>query len=106
VASFFEVTVRTAGNYLEQNDEELVRNGYEVLKGKRLKKVRLSIQQLDVPEIDFGNIRESENISYHVAAGSISKELLGEWMSAILRGNEDNEVLKLKILNAISKGEL
>ena len=49
-------------------------------------------------------IRESENISYHVAAGSISKELLGEWIEAVLRGNEDEESLKLKILNAISGG--
>jgi death on curing protein len=47
-------------------------------------------------------IREAENISYHVAAGAISKELLGEWMTAVLAGQEDNEVLKLKIFNAIS----
>lgn len=47
-------------------------------------------------------IRESENISYHVAAGSISKDLLGEWMTAVLRGNEDDEALKLKIYNAIA----
>jgi len=47
-------------------------------------------------------IREAENISYHVAAGSIDKELLGEWMTAVLSGNEDDEFLKLKILNAIS----
>lgn len=47
-------------------------------------------------------IREAENISYHVAAGSISKELLGEWIGAVLRDNEDGEALKLKILNAIS----
>ncbi|MDD2710200.1 MAG: Fic family protein [Verrucomicrobiae bacterium] len=49
-------------------------------------------------------IRESENISYHVAAGSISKELLGEWMLAVLRGEEDDEALKVKILNTISNG--
>jgi death-on-curing protein len=47
-------------------------------------------------------IREAENISYHVAAGAISKDLLGEWMVAILSGGEDDESLKLKILNAIS----
>jgi death-on-curing protein len=51
-----------------------------------------------------GFIRESENISYHVAAGNISKELLGEWMAAVLRGMEDDESLKLKILNAITNG--
>jgi death-on-curing protein len=49
-------------------------------------------------------IRESENISYHVAAGGISKELLGEWLVAVLRGAEEDEALKLKILNAISSG--
>lgn len=49
-------------------------------------------------------IRESENISYHVAAGNISKELLGEWIDAVLRGDEEEEALKLKILNAISTG--
>jgi len=51
-----------------------------------------------------GFIQESENVSYHVAAGNISKELLGEWMMAVLCGDEDEEILKLKILNAISKG--
>ena len=47
-------------------------------------------------------IRDSENISYHVAAGTISKELLGEWMRAILNGQDDDESLKLKIYQAIS----
>jgi len=51
-------------------------------------------------------IRESENISYHVAAGAISKELLGEWITAVLNGAEDNESLKLKLIHAISGGNL
>ena len=50
----------------------------------------------------LGFIREAENISYHVAASNISKELLGEWMSAVLRGEEDDESLKLKIYHAIA----
>ena len=49
-------------------------------------------------------ILDSENISYHVAAGSISKELLGEWINAVLGGDDDDEALKLKIFNAISGG--
>ncbi len=48
-------------------------------------------------------IRESENISYHVAAGKISKELLGEWFAAVLCDTEDDESLKLKIYNAIAR---
>ena len=50
-------------------------------------------------------IRAAENISYHVAAGNISKELLGRWMAAILSGEEDDESLKLEIFNAISNGQ-
>ena len=37
VADFFEVDKRTIGRYIEQNEEELKHNGYEVLIGKRLK---------------------------------------------------------------------
>jgi len=51
-------------------------------------------------------IREAENISYHVAAGNISKELLGRWMVAILSDEENDESLKLEIFNAISNGQL
>jgi len=46
--------------------------------------------------------KEMENISYHVAAGKISKELLHEIMNLILRGQYDqDEEIKLKIYNAI-----
>lgn len=47
-------------------------------------------------------LREMENISYHVAAGNIDKGLLLEIITAHLMEEEDNESLKLKILNAIS----
>ena len=56
VAAFFEVTLRTVENYLEQHSEELAKNGYEVLKGRRLKVLKEAIQALDVPETSFGNI--------------------------------------------------
>jgi death-on-curing protein len=46
-------------------------------------------------------LREMENISYHVAAGTIDKDLLKEIISAILNSDDDNESLKLKVLNAI-----
>ncbi len=48
-------------------------------------------------------LREMENISYHVAAGNIGKELLGEIMEAFLNEEIDSEPLKLKIFEAISK---
>lgn len=44
----------------------------------------------------------TENISYHVAAGKIDKELLRKIMTAIMDGTYDmDEELKLDILNAI-----
>ena len=47
--------------------------------------------------------RDMENISYHVAAGNIDKDLLNEIMHAILAQTYDtDEELKLKIFNAIS----
>ncbi len=48
-------------------------------------------------------IREMENISYHVAANRIDKELLHQVITSLINNNEDDETLKLKILNAISK---
>lgn len=62
VAAFFEVTVRTVENYLEQNAAELSRNGYEVLKGARLRGLKEAIASLDVPETDFGNISKTPQL--------------------------------------------
>jgi len=49
-------------------------------------------------------LRDMENISYHVAAGNIGKELLREIIEAFLNQEMDSEPLKLKILEAISDG--
>ncbi len=52
-ANFFEVDVRTISRYLEQNSEELTKNGYEVLRGKRLKSFieasKSSAKDINVP---------------------------------------------------------
>lgn len=48
-------------------------------------------------------IRMMENISYHVAAGRINKELLGEIIAAFIGQTDEDEELKLKILNAITE---
>ncbi|MEI8108616.1 MAG: DNA-binding protein [Verrucomicrobiota bacterium] len=53
VASFFEVTPRTVDNYLEKFAPELERNGYEVLRGNRLKIMKLAIQGALGHEADF-----------------------------------------------------
>lgn len=62
VAAFFEVTVRTIENYLEQYGDELAQNGYVVLTGNRLQSFKLDIQDLDVPETDFGIILKTPQL--------------------------------------------
>jgi hypothetical protein len=63
VAAFFEVTLRTVENYLSQYEDELVFNGYEVIKGNRLKLLKSAIKTSDVPEINFGNIAKSPQLA-------------------------------------------
>jgi hypothetical protein len=53
VAAFFEITTRTVDNYLQQHAEELARNGYELLKGKRLKSLKESIATVPAHETNF-----------------------------------------------------
>lgn len=62
VANFFEVTTRTIENYLEQYASELTKNGYEVLKGNRLKLLKQAIKEIDVPETDFVNIPKTPQL--------------------------------------------
>lgn len=48
-------------------------------------------------------IIEMENISYHLAAGLIDKDFLHEIITAVINDDMENESLKLKIFNVISK---
>lgn len=47
-------------------------------------------------------LRDTENISYHVAAGNIDKDLLRDFLQALLDGNADDESLKLRLLHAMA----
>jgi len=53
VASFFEVTPRTVDNYIEKYGDELRQNGYEVLRGNRLKTLKSEISARGDNETDF-----------------------------------------------------
>jgi hypothetical protein len=62
VAAFFEVTPHTVDNYLEQNAEELAKNGYEVISGKRLQALKLAIRGMDDHETNFVIIAKNRKI--------------------------------------------
>ena len=57
VSAFFEVTPRTIDNYIDKFSEELRQNGYEVLRGNRLKTFKVSVREQGVNETDFVNIK-------------------------------------------------
>lgn len=53
VAAFFEVTPRTVDNYIEKFSNELRQNGYEVLRGNRLKSLKSEVLKQGADETDF-----------------------------------------------------
>ena len=69
VASFFEVSVRTIENYLSQFEEELAENGYEIIRGKRLKALKLVVEEADHPETDFGIIKKTARLGVFLIIG-------------------------------------
>lgn len=52
IASFFEIDERTIERYLEIHEKELKVNGYEVLKGKRLKAFKLLVKYIEASDIN------------------------------------------------------
>ena len=54
VADFFEVDVRTIERYISSFSDELKKNGYEVLKGKRLKEFLKSLNEHFGADINVG----------------------------------------------------
>ena len=53
MAEFFEVAERTIDYCIEKNEKEIAKNGYEVLRGKRLVDYKLAFQKHFGNEADF-----------------------------------------------------
>jgi hypothetical protein len=62
VASFFEVSIRTIEAYIEKHSSELTGNGYEVLRGKRLKSFKNAFLDRGGTEADFGTLNTSSQL--------------------------------------------
>jgi len=93
IADFFEVTERTIDNCLEKNEKELSKNGYEVLKGKRLIDFKLVLQYDFGNEIDFVtkttvlgifNFRTFLNIAMLLTDSEKAKELRGVILDIVI----------------------
>jgi hypothetical protein len=55
IAAFFEVDERTINNCLQNNNDELAKNGYVSIGGNRLNDFKLAIIKQDVQEVNFPN---------------------------------------------------
>lgn len=55
VAYFFEVDIRAVERVLEQNGDELIQSGYEVLRDNRLKQLVFEVKNQGAPDINVGN---------------------------------------------------
>ena len=56
VAKYFNVDVRTIERYISDNLSEISQNGYEIIRGARLKELFRAIDNLNAPDIDVGSI--------------------------------------------------
>lgn len=61
IASFYEIDIRTVERYLEENKEEFNENGYEVLKGTRLKRF-IEIFNNQGTDINVGTIPKATTV--------------------------------------------
>lgn len=93
LAQFFEISERTIDNYLEKYEKELVRNGYEVLKGKRLTDYKLVHGDTFGNETDFVtkatvlgifNFRAFLNLSMLLSTSDRAKELRGAILDIVI----------------------
>lgn len=63
LSAFFEVSIRTIENYVSNFEEELEDNGYEVISGNRLKKLKIAIEEFQDPETDFGILKSTARLA-------------------------------------------
>ena len=81
VATLFEIDERTIERYLSSNEEELKKNGYEILRGAELKKFKdfLSVSDIDVGTkttvLGIFNFRSVLNLAMLLTESQKAKEM-------------------------------
>lgn len=56
ISTYFEIETRTLERYVSEFQDEISTNGYEIIKGNRLKAFLECVDEQDVPDINVGNI--------------------------------------------------
>lgn len=95
VATYFDVDVRTIERYVSDNSDEIASNGYEILKGKKLKEFIDCVLTQDVPDINVGNI---SNRTPQIAVFDFKAFL---YMAMILSESENARILRQIMLDIV-----
>lgn len=91
IASFFEVDIRTIERYLESDFKELSHNGYDVLRGARLKAFKVELSKVANSEINISRIKQLGVFNF--------KAFLNIGM--LLRESEKARILRSSILDIV-----
>jgi hypothetical protein len=94
IVAFFEVTPRTIELYLAQHESELRQNGYAVLRGKSLQEFKLALSELDVTEINFGNIPKTPQLGIFDFRAFLN-------LAMLITESEKARILRLVILDVV-----
>ncbi len=86
IAEFFEIDERTVKRYLSDYEIELKNNGYEVLKGKRLKDYKLAVVEQSAGDIDVTSKITQLGIFNFRAFLNLAMLLVESEKARILRG--------------------
>ncbi len=90
VADFYEVDERTLERYLEQNDQELRKNGYEVLTGKRLEEAKnvyatdMNVGRTKVSNLWLFDFRSFLNLGMLLVESQKAKEMRNAMLDIVL----------------------
>lgn len=90
IADFFDVDERTIKRFIENNRDELLGNGYEVLSGEELVKFKMNGRDMDVPTIEHSsvlgifNFRSFLNIGMLLNTSGRAKQLRNQILDIVV----------------------
>lgn len=90
VAQIFQVDIRTVTRYLEQNKDELVKNGYKVLKGQEFKEFKEYVSDMNVadmlktPSLGVFTFRAVLNLAMLITESEKAKSIRSKVLDIVL----------------------
>ncbi len=86
IAAFFEIDERTIERYLEKYTDELEKNGYDVLRGKRLNNLKLSFSDGELSDMNVAKNTPSLGLFNFRVFLNLAMLLVESEKARILRG--------------------